>query len=69
MTTLKEEGWRNLLSVMKQEQRRYHHWHPPRYQHQPSLIIQDEAHLLQESLGTFSGIFETAFGRFLKTSW
>ena len=27
----------------------------------PSLIIQDEAHLLEESLGTFSGIFETAF--------
>ncbi|GAB1268964.1 hypothetical protein NBRC116493_22170 [Aurantivibrio infirmus] len=27
----------------------------------PSLVIQDEAHLLEESLGTFSGIFETAF--------
>lgn len=25
----------------------------------PSLIIQDEAHLLEESLGTFSGIFDT----------
>lgn len=32
----------------------------------PSLIIQDEAHLLEESLGTFSGIFETAFEEFLK---
>jgi hypothetical protein len=27
----------------------------------PSLIIQDEAHLLEESLGTFSGLFETLF--------
>jgi len=26
----------------------------------PSLLIQDEAHLLDESLGTFSGLFETA---------
>ena len=25
----------------------------------PSLIIQDEAHLLEESLGTFSGVFDT----------
>ncbi|MDA3807058.1 MAG: DEAD/DEAH box helicase [Thiomicrorhabdus sp.] len=31
----------------------------------PSLIIQDEAHLLEESLGTFSGIFETTFERIL----
>lgn len=27
----------------------------------PSLIIQDEGHLLDESLGTFSGLFETVF--------
>lgn len=26
----------------------------------PSLIIQDEAHLLEESLGTFSGLFDSA---------
>ena len=26
----------------------------------PSLIVQDELHLLEESLGTFGGIFETA---------
>lgn len=26
----------------------------------PSLVIQDEAHLLEESLGTFAGLFETA---------
>jgi hypothetical protein len=27
----------------------------------PSLIIQDEAHLLEESLGTFSGLFDSLF--------
>ena len=27
----------------------------------PSLLVQDEAHLLEESLGTFSGLFETMF--------
>jgi hypothetical protein len=29
----------------------------------PSIIIQDEAHLLEESLGTFSGIFQTTLER------
>ncbi|ODU20402.1 MAG: hypothetical protein ABS87_10100 [Sphingomonas sp. SCN 67-18] len=29
----------------------------------PSLVIQDEGHLLDESLGTFSGLFETVFER------
>jgi hypothetical protein len=29
----------------------------------PSLIVQDEGHLLDESLGTFSGLFETVFER------
>lgn len=31
----------------------------------PSLIIQDEAHLLDESLGTFAGLFETMLERLL----
>jgi len=31
----------------------------------PSLVIQDEGHLLDESLGTFSGLFETALERIL----
>ncbi|WP_162604593.1 DEAD/DEAH box helicase [Geomonas edaphica] len=31
----------------------------------PSLMIQDEAHLLEESLGTFAGLFETAFEQLL----
>ena len=33
----------------------------------PSLIIQDEAHLLEESLGTFSGVFQTVFERSLRS--
>ncbi len=31
----------------------------------PSLVIQDEGHLLDESLGTFSGLFETTLERIL----
>lgn len=31
----------------------------------PSLVIQDEAHLLEESLGTFAGLFETTFEQML----
>lgn len=35
----------------------------------PSLIIQDEAHLLEESLGTFAGLFETMLEQlFIRTS-
>jgi hypothetical protein len=35
----------------------------------PSLIIQDEAHLLEESLGTFAGLFETILEQlFVRTS-
>lgn len=35
----------------------------------PSLIIQDEAHLLEESLGTFAGLFETLLEQlFLRSS-
>jgi hypothetical protein len=33
----------------------------------PLLEIQDEAHLLDESLGTFSGLFETTFHHALRT--
>ena len=32
----------------------------------PSLIVQDEMHLLEESLGTFGGIFETGLFAWLK---
>lgn len=32
----------------------------------PSLIIQDEAHLLEESLGTFAGLFETALNEIFR---
>lgn len=32
----------------------------------PSLIIQDEAHLLEESLGTFSGLFDTLLDTILE---
>lgn len=37
----------------------------------PSLIIQDEAHLLDESLGAFSGLFQTGLEHVFKTinSW
>jgi len=31
----------------------------------PSLIVQDEAHLLEESLGTFAGLFETMLEQLL----
>ena len=34
----------------------------------PSLIIQDEAHLLEESLGTFSGLFDTLLENVLRKS-
>ena len=32
----------------------------------PSLVIQDEAHLLEESLGTFAGLFETALNEIFR---
>jgi hypothetical protein len=37
------------------------------YDPYPLLEIQDEAHLLDESLGTFSGLFETTFHHALRT--
>jgi len=33
----------------------------------PSLVIQDEAHLLEESLGSFSGLFESLFEQVCQT--
>ncbi|MGY4330218.1 hypothetical protein ACVWWG_004635 [Bradyrhizobium sp. LB7.2] len=33
----------------------------------PSLIIQDEAHLLEESLGTFAGLFETTLYQWFRS--
>lgn len=33
----------------------------------PSLIIQDEAHLLEDSLGTFSGLFDTLLEKTFRT--
>jgi hypothetical protein len=33
----------------------------------PSLVIQDEAHLMEESLGTFSGLFDTLFENALRS--
>jgi hypothetical protein len=32
----------------------------------PSIVIQDEAHLMEESLGTFSGLFDTLFENALR---
>jgi len=34
----------------------------------PSLVIQDEAHLLEESLGTFAGLFETMLEELFRRS-
>ena len=33
----------------------------------PSLIVQDEAHLLEESLGTFAGLFETTLYQWFRS--
>lgn len=46
------EGCSNVFPAYANGQRIFHDPFP-------SLIIQDEAHLLEESLGTFSGLFDT----------
>jgi hypothetical protein len=43
----------------------YHNGKEVFYDPFPSLIVQDEAHLLEESLGTFAGLFETMLEQLL----
>jgi hypothetical protein len=47
------EGWRPVRPAFAKGSAVFHDPFP-------SLVIQDEGHLLDESLGTFSGLFETA---------
>ncbi|HVA11904.1 MAG TPA: helicase-related protein [Stellaceae bacterium] len=49
-----DEGWTRLRPAYSDGAALFHDPFP-------SLVIQDEGHLLEESLGTFSGLFETAF--------
>lgn len=49
-----DEGWKRLRPAYSDGAAVFHDPFP-------SLVIQDEGHLLEESLGTFSGLFETAF--------
>lgn len=51
---LHEEGYQEVFPTFRNGQRVF-------VDPFPSLIIQDEAHLLEESLGTFSGLFDTLF--------
>lgn len=50
--TLQDNGYAPVFPAFRDGQRVFHDPFP-------SLIIQDEAHLLEESLGTFSGLFDT----------
>lgn len=51
-----EEGWTQLSRAFVNGAQVFHDPFP-------SMIIQDEGHLLDESLGTFSGLFETTLER------
>jgi hypothetical protein len=57
--TIKEDGYLPVFPTFANGQRIFHDPFP-------SLIIQDEAHLLEESLGTFSGLFDTLLDTVLK---
>jgi hypothetical protein len=54
LTRAADEGWTRLRPAYADGAAIFHDPFP-------SLVIQDEGHLLEESLGTFSGLFETAF--------
>lgn len=54
LTRAADEGWTRLRPAYADGAQVFHDPFP-------SLVIQDEGHLLEESLGTFSGLFETSF--------